>query len=122
MMGTDRQRFASGAPWEPLFGYSRAVRVGNTIYVAGTTAPGTDAYEQAKGALRKIETALREAGATLEHVVQTRIFLVNIRDSDSIARAHRETFENIRPASTLLQVGALVRPEFLVEIEAVAVV
>ncbi len=106
----ERQRYSSGAPWEPLAGYSRAVRIGNTIYVAGTTAPGPDAYEQAKGAIRKIETVLREAGAHLDHVVQTRLYVTNMKDFDAVARAHREAFEKIRPASTLV-----------VEIEAVAV-
>lgn len=118
----DRQRYSSGAPWEPLAGYSRAVRAGGTIYVAGTTSNGADAYEQAKGAIRKIETVLREAGATLEHVVQTRIYVTNMKDFDAIARAHREAFEKIRPASAMVQIAALVRPELVVEIEAVAVV
>jgi enamine deaminase RidA (YjgF/YER057c/UK114 family) len=118
----ERQRYSSGAPWEPLAGYSRAVKVGNTIYVAGTTAPGPDSYEQAKGAIRKIEAILREAGATLEHVVQTRIYVTQMKDFDAVARAHREAFEKVRPASALVQVAALVRPEFSVEIEAVAVI
>lgn len=96
--------------------------MGNSIFVSGTTAPGPDAYEQAKGALKKIETALREAGATFEHVVQTRIYVTNLKDFEAVARAHRETFEKIRPASVLVQVSALVRPELVVEIEAVAVV
>ena len=118
----ERERYSSGAPWEPLAGYSRAVRAGPTIFVAGTTCAGTDAYEQAIGAMRKIEEILREAGASLEHVVQTRIYVTNIKDFESVARAHRETFDRIKPASTLVQVCALVLPELLVEIEAVAVI
>lgn len=118
----DRQRYSSGAPWEPLVGYSRAVRVGSSIYVSGTTSQGADAYEQAKGALKKIDAVLREAGASMEHVVQTRMYVVTMKDFDSVARAHRETFEKIRPASTLVQVAALVRPELVVEIEVVAVI
>ena len=121
----NRRNISSGSPWEPKVGYSRAVRVGPWVIVAGTTgsdatgkAVSPDAYAQAKAALDKIEAALREAGATMGHVVRTRVFVTRIADFDAVTRAHGERFANIRPASTLVEVNALVTPELVVEIEA----
>jgi enamine deaminase RidA (YjgF/YER057c/UK114 family) len=123
-----RQLISSGAPWEPIVGYSRAVRVGNVVEVAGTTAQdgatitGTDAYAQAKRVLEKIGLALREAGADFHHAVRTRIYLTDITTWEAVGQAHGEVFGAIRPASTMLEVKALIDPRLLVEIEATAII
>lgn len=123
-----RQLISSGAPWEQQVGYSRAVRVGQVVEVAGTTAQdgdtvsGHDEYTQTKRILEKMNAALQQAGAELAHVVRTRIFVTNIAAWPEVGRAHGEVFGQIRPASTLVQVAALIDPRLLVEIEATAII